>query len=149
MAFTRQDAADYLGDEWGRYLVLAGLLATDAAGGVKSVIDRAFTAMGVARADLVSAALDDAQAVGVEAVLDKYAARRLHKALGDLVSISGGNPGASKQQQQAWEHLHTMLATYDAAANVYEATDDSNSWQAPGYATVDVYEPLPPGWVWP
>ncbi len=142
MSYARTDATAYLADEWSRYLTLAGLTSTDAIGGVKTVIDRAFTAMGVARASLATASLADMAAVGMEAVLDKYAARRLHKALGDLVAVAMGDPRTSKMRQQAWEHLDAMLPTYDAAAATYETVRDANSWQAPTSAFLDSIEPL-------
>jgi len=137
---VRADAAAYLAAEWSRYLVLAGLTAADDAGGAKTVIDRAFASMGVARSDLATASVADADAEGAERLLDKYMVRRLHKALGDLIAMSGGNPNVSLQEQQAWDHLDKMIPTYDAEASAFE-TIGGNGWQSATSMSFDFLEP--------
>lgn len=144
MAFARADALTYLAGEWTRYLILAGITATDDPAGIKSVLDRAFRSLGVARADLATASVADADAEGAEALLDAAMVRRLHKALGDLVAVSLGDPNVTKQRQQAWEHLNTMLPVYDAAATAFE-TVGTGSWAGMTTMSTDTYEPLPAG----
>jgi len=58
----RDDAAEFVGDRYGQYLLAVTRDATDTAGDLASVIDDAFRALGVVAADLATASTDGEEA---------------------------------------------------------------------------------------
>lgn len=54
----RDDAVDFLDDQYGKYLKAVKRLPLDTTGNLKGIIDAAFRALGVASADLLTASTD-------------------------------------------------------------------------------------------
>ena len=137
MALTRSDMAAYLAGSLAELLTDAGLGTDDSPGELKEPIDRALLMTGTAYADLATATVSDADALGFLAVLEYAALLRIDAARGDrATSLSAGGTSVS-WARDAWGK---RLEAARVAASPYLV--GSGQWASGSLVLGDWIEPV-------
>jgi len=101
VSVTRAALLLYVEGEHAGLLAEAGIVVADTQAGVKSILDKAFRAVGVAQADLPTATTDATNSEKLEAAADYYTYDRLARIFARWVSISKGAGGASASRDRS------------------------------------------------
>lgn len=137
MTVTREDTAEYLDTQ---YSALAASVGQDAdlPTGYAPDIDLALRKLGVARAALATATVEDSQEEALFTLAEYYAARRLWRLLGDRVNHTMNTTtfNFDGQRKQAKEMMDDAAAR--VAALGYDVT--GSAWSV-GYLNEDWLEP--------
>lgn len=141
MAYTRDNALEYLQGEYATLASELGVQQVDELGGYKSVLDKAFRTLDVAQADLGTASVNDTDAGNIEALLDYHVLLRLQREASTRVSISRSTAGSSvsKQRQQVYDHITALLTDARGRVDALGLAADAE-FQA-GYINLDFLEP--------
>lgn len=124
MTITRAAIAAYLNTQFSNLGQAIGQ-STDPLVGFAGDVDAALRKLGVARADLATATLEDSQEEAATTLAEYYAARRFWRQLGDRTNISlGGNSTNFTDQRM---HVKAMMddAQKRCSALGYDVTGDS------------------------
>lgn len=89
MTITRDDVAEYLDTQFSALAASIGQ-DSDPLTGFEPDINLALRKLGVARANLAEATVEDSQEDAVNALSEYYALRRIYRQLGDRVNTSTG-----------------------------------------------------------
>lgn len=132
---NRADAATYIGERFGAYLLAAPRTATDSAGNLKAPIDDAFRALGYAAADIATAETDGEEAdedfrvqVSYRAMVQVVAdmgATYLDVTVGDSFKLSQPEAAAERMLKRTEAAVLERFGTLGVVAD-----DDSNSFVA-------------------
>lgn len=139
MSITRTNAADYIAGMFAQQLTDAGLATTDTTGALKEPIDTALRLTGTSHADIATATVSDADAVGFFAVLDYTALLRIQRAILLRVDLQLDGPQMSKSRSQAVRQIERAVDDAKKAADPFIV--ESGEW---GYGTItlDYLEPV-------
>lgn len=143
MSYTRIAAATYVASEHTTLLGELGVDDTDEAGGIKSILDRSFRALGIAESDLRAATVDDSQTRQLEAVLDYYAILRFWRESAVRVQISkrtAAGSAVAKNREQLYDHLTVVLADALSRANALGLSVGVDEFEI-GALNLDILEP--------
>src|SRR5688572_11944689 len=125
MTITRANIATYLHTQFSALTASIGqTLATEAAAGYGPDIDLALRKLGVARADVAAATLEDSQEEAVFALASYYTARRVWRQLGDRVDNTMGETAYKFDGQRKQAEAIMKDAQKQCAALGYDVTGD-------------------------
>lgn len=137
MTVTRADLAAYLDSQFSALAASVGQ-DDDPLTGYAPDIDLALRKLGVARADLATASLQDAQEEAYYALGEYYALRRIWRGLGDRVNQTFGATTLNFTDQRASVKAMMDDAQRRVSALGYDVTGDG--WSI-GYLNSDWIEP--------
>jgi len=139
MTLTRGHIAAYLNSQFSNLGAAIGQ-NSDPLVGFKEDVDAALRKLGVARANLATATLEDSQEEAAETLAEYYAARRIWRQLGDRTNLSLGGNSVNFTDQRM--HVKTMMddAATRCAQLGYSVTGEGMSM---GYLNLDWIQPEP------
>jgi hypothetical protein len=134
---SRDDVAEYLDTQFSAMAASIGQ-DTDPLFGYEPDINLAFRRLGVARADLATATVEDGQDEAVCTLAEYYAARRIWRQLGDRVNNTRGQTSFNfdGQRKQAEDIMNDAKKLCTALG--YDVSGDA--WSV-GYLNSDWLEP--------
>lgn len=137
MTITRDDVADYLDTQFSALAVSIDQ-DSDPLIGYGPDINLAFRKLGVERAALATATLEDSQEDAVNALAEYFAARRIWRQLGDRVNTSTGvtSYNFTDQRKQAESIMNDAKKLVTALG--YDVSGDA--WSV-GWMNSDEFEP--------
>jgi hypothetical protein len=137
MTVTRDDVAAYLDSQFSALAASAGQ-DSDPLTGYEPDINLAYRKLGVARADLATATLEDSQEDAATTLAEYYALRRIWRQLGDRINFSAD--GATFNHQYMVANVKALVddAQKRCASLGYDVTGEA--WSI-GYLNQDWLEP--------